>query len=145
MAFLDNQKRSLIAQLSRAWNVPRHALDVELAVNPRLTRAIARFRRDKHIIELGPGFFRLRSRRAAVLCHELAHAAVDYVHGPKAKPHGPEWRHLVEMIGLERAHGSQHGRVLKPDAMTRVAQSRHSAPQACIPAPLPSLSDDASR
>lgn len=34
-----------------------------------------------------------------VLCHELAHLAVYLRHGAAARPHGPEWRGLVEQAG----------------------------------------------
>jgi predicted SprT family Zn-dependent metalloprotease len=51
------------------------------------------------VIELGPRYFRLRSRRAEVLCHEIAHAVVDHLYGTQAKAHGSEWRRLVEAAG----------------------------------------------
>jgi SprT protein len=34
-----------------------------------------------------------------VLCHELAHLAVHRLHGRSAKPHGPEWRALMQAAG----------------------------------------------
>jgi predicted SprT family Zn-dependent metalloprotease len=34
-----------------------------------------------------------------VLCHELAHFAVWYVHGRSARRHGLEWRELMELAG----------------------------------------------
>ena len=92
--------RALGQQLSRRWQLPKDALSVSLRLNPRLTRSIARYRRDRRIIELGPRFFRLRAHRREVLCHELAHAAVDHLHGTRAKPHGSEWRQLVEAAGF---------------------------------------------
>jgi predicted SprT family Zn-dependent metalloprotease len=36
-----------------------------------------------------------------VLCHELAHVAVHRLHGPKARPHGREWKGLVAAAGFE--------------------------------------------
>ncbi len=35
-----------------------------------------------------------------VLCHELAHVAVHRLYGPRAKPHGPEWKSLLVKAGL---------------------------------------------
>jgi predicted SprT family Zn-dependent metalloprotease len=40
-----------------------------------------------------------RRHLAEVLCHELAHVVVWLEHGRRAKPHGPEWRALVERAG----------------------------------------------
>ena len=87
-------------KLSRRWGLPRSALDTTLRLNPRLTRSVARYRRETGVIELGPSFLRLRARRKEVLCHELAHVAVDHLYGKRAQPHGGEWRRLVEMAGF---------------------------------------------
>ena len=35
------------------------------------------------------------------LCHEAAHAAVYELHGPGPKPHGPEWRVLMQAAGYQ--------------------------------------------
>ncbi len=35
-----------------------------------------------------------------VLCHEAAHAAVRVLHGRKRRPHGPEWRALMQAAGF---------------------------------------------
>lgn len=96
---VEEDAQRLIARLGPIWNIPDEALKVELALNPRLTRAVARFLRRPRVIELGPRFFELGSRHEEILCHELAHAAVDFVHGSSAKPHGPEWRRLIEAAG----------------------------------------------
>lgn len=92
-----------IVVLARTWNVPREALGVEFVVNPRLSRTVARFLCKARVIELGPRFFEESQRHEEILCHELAHAAVDFVHGPRAKAHGPEWRRLVELAGYRPA------------------------------------------
>ena len=91
------------AALARKWSIPSEAMEVGFKENPRLRRAVARFRRDLRVIEFGPRFFAEPARQAEVLCHELAHVAVVFLHGPKAKAHGPEWRALVEMAGYRPA------------------------------------------
>jgi SprT protein len=37
---------------------------------------------------------------AEVLCHEAAHAAAYEIHGARVKPHGPEWKRLMEQVGF---------------------------------------------
>ena len=96
---VEKDAQRLIAWLAATWSIPKEALEVELAVNPRLTRAVARFLRRPRVIELGPRFFELGSRHEEILCHEFAHVAVDFVHGSSAKPHGLEWRRLVKAAG----------------------------------------------
>ena len=38
---------------------------------------------------------------AEVLCHEAAHAAVYELHGSGLKPHGSEWKRLMQQVGFE--------------------------------------------
>jgi len=97
---IETELGFLSQKLSRRWGLPRSALDAGLRFNPRLTRSVARYRRENGVIELGPRFVRLRARRKEVLCHELAHVAVDYIYGKRAQPHGSEWRKLVEAAGF---------------------------------------------
>jgi predicted SprT family Zn-dependent metalloprotease len=100
LAAAEAELRGLTARLTRAWRIPPRALEVTLRSNPRLSRCVARYRRDARVIELGPRFFRLRARRPEVLCHELAHAAVDHLHGTGGKPHGADWQHLIQLAGF---------------------------------------------
>jgi len=81
------------------WRVPALASLVTVASNYRLHTTLARYVLKARTIELGPGFFRLRTRRLAVLCHEAAHAAVAIKLCPAEKPHGPIWVSLVEAAG----------------------------------------------
>ena len=38
---------------------------------------------------------------AEALCHEAAHAAAYEIHGASVKPHGLEWKRLMEQAGFE--------------------------------------------
>lgn len=82
------------------WQLPALPSAVEIARNPRLRSTVARFVRDKQIIEVGPRFFTLRGRRVDVLAHEMAHAAVDIKYGKVSKAHGEEWQALITAVGL---------------------------------------------
>lgn len=100
---LNNAEKDLgvlSQKLSRRWSISSTLLDIGLCFNSRLTRSVARYRRDNDVIELGPLFFRLRGRHKEVLCHELAHVAVHHLYGKQAQPHGSEWRKLVESAGF---------------------------------------------
>lgn len=99
----ETELGALSQRLSRRWGLSGSALNAGLRFNPRLSRSVARYRRETGVIELGPRFFRLRSRRKEVLCHELAHVAVDYLYGKQVQPHGSEWRKLVESAGFTPA------------------------------------------
>lgn len=103
MARAETDLGKLTRDLSRRWGIPSNALATGLRLNARLTRSIARYRGADRVIELGPGYFRLRGRRREVLCHELAHAAVGFLYDKRVQPHGSEWRTLVELAGFRSA------------------------------------------
>ncbi len=87
---------------SGLWGFPGLFDEILICCNYRLTRTVARHDRVKKIVEVGQPFFSLRSRRAEVLCHELAHACVDrMVAAAKAKTHGPEWASLMKLAGYQ--------------------------------------------
>jgi predicted SprT family Zn-dependent metalloprotease len=90
----------LSRKLWRQWGLSGTSLEIGLQYNPRLTRSVARYRRDNGVIELGSQFFRLRGRRKEVLCHELAHVAVHHLYGNNPQSHGGEWRRLIKSAGF---------------------------------------------
>jgi predicted SprT family Zn-dependent metalloprotease len=120
--------RRLILELARTWKVPRAALAVQFVVNSRLRRSVARYLRKARVIQLGPRFFSVSSRHEEILCHELAHAAVDFVYGTRAKVHGPEWRQLVEAAGYHPAAQAAFTSLASRAASRQVAKTPRSFP-----------------
>jgi predicted SprT family Zn-dependent metalloprotease len=86
---------------ARRWRVPALLSEVRIQWNGRLRVAVARYRRDIDVIEVGPRFLLLRSRSAEVLAHELAHAAAARLFAKAAGVHGPHWKDLVRTAGFE--------------------------------------------
>lgn len=86
--------------LAQRWNAD--LAGIKVALNPRLTRTVARFRPPASIIEISAAVVAMPADRLRdVLCHEAAHAVVWARHGHKARPHGPEWAALVRSAGHE--------------------------------------------
>lgn len=81
------------------WDVPGLESLVTVVPNGRLRTTLARYIVKARTIELGPGFFRLRGHRSAVICHEAAHAAILFRFGHVEEPHGPIWASLVAAAG----------------------------------------------
>lgn len=81
------------------WRVPALLQQISLRRNDSLRTTIARWRENEKCLELGPRFFRMRRRRAEILCHELAHSAAIRIYGQEVSPHGPEWKALVTAAG----------------------------------------------
>ncbi len=127
----ETELRVLSRKLSRRWGLSSTVLKIGLRVNSRLTRSVARYHRDSGFIELGPQFFRRRGRHKEVLCHELAHVAVNHLYGKQAQPHGSEWRRLVESAGFVPAARLPPTRACYSEEKTRkrepkIGLARHS-------------------
>ncbi|MBX6363591.1 MAG: SprT-like domain-containing protein [Gemmatimonadetes bacterium] len=94
--------RALLTAWAAAWGDAGLTDAVAISFSPRLRRSLGRCRPATGRITLradlrdGPA-----ARLAEVLCHEAAHVAVHRRHGRAARPHGPEWRALVEAAGYE--------------------------------------------
>lgn len=88
------------SQWARTWKLPGLPEAVEVRINRRLRTTIARYLRDQNAIEVGSKFLALRKRKAEILAHEMAHAAVAYRFGRVTKTHGKEWQELVRAVGF---------------------------------------------
>lgn len=99
--------RALEADLrrwSRRWSLPSLSRDVSISINSRLRSSIARFRRDRNCIEVGPRFLTGGRIRREALAHEFAHAAVAARFGRTARIHGEEWGAFMRAIGISPRH-----------------------------------------
>ena len=86
---------------SRVWGLPGLVDEVTLLFSKRLRTTLARCRPVERTIVLRADVARFSAKHLAdVLCHELAHIATYRLYGRCAKPHGAEWRKLVELAGL---------------------------------------------
>lgn len=96
--------------LARGWNWRREPAAIEVTVNPRLTRTLARSFPSEHCIEVSRRLLRRDARRVReALIHELAHLAASDIYPAGCRPHGPEWAALVRAAGVE-PHATARGR-----------------------------------
>ena len=87
--------------LARVWDHPQTA-GLKIRFNTRLKATLARWVASGDVIELNPSAAnRSAKERREIICHEAAHRAVHNLYGRSARPHGPEWRALVEAAGFE--------------------------------------------
>lgn len=98
-----NRLSKKVNEWSRIWGCPNLPNEIEISPNHRLTRTLARYRRDTGTIEVGERFLELRAKQAEILAHEMAHAAVDVLHGQRVATHGPEWKALIRAAGFTPA------------------------------------------
>ena len=99
---------------SHLWGLPNLSQEVTVRFNGRLRTTVARLLPRIDVIEVGPRFIALRSKRREIICHELAHAAANRRPRRGKPPHGVEWAALVLSAGF--------------DPVSRLAVSRKSSP-----------------
>ena len=99
------EERVLAESLERAlatWEIPELSHLVTLRVSSRFRSSLGSFRPERAEITVASWLLGASaSLRDEVICHEAAHAAVHFVHGLGARPHGPEWRDFMTQAGFE--------------------------------------------
>ena len=92
-----------IRNLARVWGVPRLEQCARVEFSPRLSKSLGMAYPWLGLVRLNPVLAGPAHRHllAEVLCHEVAHVAVYELHGPRRRPHGPEWAALVRAAGFE--------------------------------------------
>jgi len=94
--------RPWIASWGRTWSVPDLGQRTTVVFSGRMSRSLGRCALRTGDIRLSAAL--LDGPEAALLevaCHEAAHAAAFILHGPKARPHGREWKALVRAAGYQ--------------------------------------------
>jgi predicted SprT family Zn-dependent metalloprotease len=91
---------------SETWGVPDLRSEVRLELSHRMRSSLGGFYARERIIRIADTLLEAPPHLLQeVLCHEAAHAAVEILHGPRARSHGREWKELMRRIGLEpRVH-----------------------------------------
>lgn len=88
--------------LLQGWGADPHG--VRASWNRRLRTSAGRAFWRKGRIELNPHLLRRHPGQIdGVLAHEAAHVAAFRLHGRGIRPHGPEWRALLQAVGLPAA------------------------------------------
>lgn len=119
-----NFTRSL-AKWARCWRTPQLADRLRISFSSRLRKSAGRVRPKAGIITLHTGLASApRSVLLEVLCHEAAHVAAYLLHGSRAKPHGAQWRALVQAAGYQPST-SLRGRWLPSPAPAPASARRH--------------------
>jgi predicted SprT family Zn-dependent metalloprotease len=89
-----------LSHFADVWMAP-DVRALAFRVNSRLTRTLARCLAQEGVIEVSTQV-RLGDRSAReVVAHEAAHFVVARRHGRAARPHGAEWRALMQVAGFE--------------------------------------------
>jgi len=115
-----------LARLSIRWACPALGSVVRVEFSRRLRTAVARCNPKRGVIRLSTALLSPGNRPllSEALTHEAAHLAVHLLHGPNVKPHGNEWRVLMQAVGLE-----PRLRLRLPDPSAQDARPRVPRPQ----------------
>lgn len=91
-----------ISKWAKAWRTPGLSQHLSISFSPRLRKTLGRVRPKSGSITLNAKLASAsRDVLLEILCHEAAHVAAFLLHGLRAKPHGPEWRSLVQAAGYQ--------------------------------------------
>jgi predicted SprT family Zn-dependent metalloprotease len=122
---LSKNLKEDIQSWSRLWGLPNLCQQVSVRFNGRLRTTVARFLSNLNIIEIGPRFIALRSKRREIICHELAHAAANRRRAAGQSPHGPEWSRLVRSAGFDPVAQLTAARKSSPPTQPRNVRYEH--------------------
>ncbi|MCC7375768.1 MAG: SprT-like domain-containing protein [Verrucomicrobiales bacterium] len=113
--------------MSIRWTCPALGSVVRVEFSGRLRSAVARCSPKRGVIRLSTALLAHGNRPllSEALTHEAAHFAVHLLHGPKAKPHGNEWRQLMQAAGLQPRLRLRLPDPADPDARPRVPQPQY--------------------
>lgn len=83
------------------WGADDLAPKITVEFSSRMTRSLGRCYPDRNLIRIAQ--FVLDKSDALVqevLCHEAAHIAAHHLYGSSIRPHGPEWKALMQEAGF---------------------------------------------
>ena len=90
-----------LRSLATLWKHPSVG-KLQVRVNRRFTASVGRCVGSRDVIEISSAVAsRSVKVRREILCHEAAHLVVWRRHGRSVRPHGPEWRALVQEAGFD--------------------------------------------
>ncbi len=114
------------AQWLAQWRALTLARDARSEFSARLSASLGVTYPERGLIRLNRSLLNEdRHLLEVVLCHELAHLVIFRRHGKSVRPHGPEWRTLMQAVGFEpnaRLGCSRH------NASRRKRSYRHTCP-----------------
>ena len=96
-----SQKKT-VQRWVRKWGVPDLHRSIRVEYSRHMSKSLGRCYPARQLIRLNPvlAMDENKALLAETLCHELAHVAVFLQHGKGTRPHGPEWRALMELSGF---------------------------------------------
>lgn len=126
------QARAWVARACARLGVPGFADEVAVAFNGRFTARMGDAHLERRLIRLSAPLWPRageHEHRRTVL-HELCHLVAHARHGRRIRPHGPEWRALMETLGADasRCHYIDRTglRRVRPRQLARCACRTHA-------------------
>ncbi|MSR28593.1 MAG: hypothetical protein EXS03_03330 [Phycisphaerales bacterium] len=115
------------------WNTPGLSGRVTITLSSRMRTCLGRAIYSRSVVRLNRALIHpdAHDLLREVLCHELAHLAAVSLHGARIRPHGREWRSLVECAGYVPA-ATYRREALPPSIRELIAARVPRARQSCL-------------
>ena len=86
------------------WGADSLSPEISVELSSRMTRSLGRCYPDRKLIRIARFVLEESDELfQEVLCHEAAHLAAYHLHGRSIRPHGHEWKALVQKAGYPPA------------------------------------------
>ena len=110
-----------------SWSAADLAPEITVELSSRMTRSLGRCYPDRKLIRIAR--FVLDDSEDLfheVLCHEAAHLAAYHLHGKSIRPHGYEWKSLMQQAGYPPSVRFKESRLqhLPPSPRRRVRRPK---------------------
>ena len=93
--------QAAISRWGDLWGMPELADELSIRVSGRFRTSLGSYRSRRSEIALASWLLDGPTKLLEeVLCHEAAHAGVHRRFGARVRPHGSEWRALMEQAGM---------------------------------------------
>ena len=119
VAIASRELDCLLRHWGESWGISSLDAQLQVETSKRMSRSLGRCYPDKGRIRLNTALLLESNGKLLreILCHEAAHMAAHLLHPKRCKPHGPQWRQLVEKAGYlprvriprEEVHGLPAG------------------------------------
>ncbi len=96
--------RALLLVAARHYRIPVPQVEIRFDLRGRAAGQARLFAKGRPVIRYNPLLLEENGEKfmARTVPHEAAHVIVFRLHGTRIRPHGPEWRDVMDLFGADK-------------------------------------------